>query len=173
MENTYMSDASFPLDFDEELDLFEAVYFMPETDHSENDSTKAENVGEETFLKVLQGFVKCKHVGNNQLADMTGIDKGEISRYLNGERQVSKRHLCLICIALRLMTSQQKRLFDLLKEPMPCSIGKPDIQELIVKHCMDGCYYNLKYTVAYCYKLLEIAEQRKAAELSSSKEGSE
>ena len=93
--------------------------------------------------------------------------------YLNGERQVGKKHLCLICIGVRLMTGQQKRLFDLLKEPMPCSIGKPDTTELIVKHCMDGCYYNEKYTATYLYKLLDAAEKRKSAESTSGMEGSE
>ena len=151
MENTYMTDVSLPLDFDEERNLLDAVYFIKENAKSE-----------ETFLQALNTLVKHKNVGNNQLAEMTGIDKGIISRYLSGERQISRKHLCLICIALRLMTSQQKYLFDLLKEPMPCSIGKPDMQELIIKHCMDGCYYNLKYTVDYYYKLLNRAEKIKA-----------
>lgn len=155
MENTYIPDTSLPLNIDEELDLVAAESTEPE----------------ETFLQVLNDFVSRKKVGNNQLSALTGIDKSEISRYLNGERQINKKHLCLICIALRLMTCYQKRLFDLLKEPMPCSIGKPTTQELIVKHCMDGCFYNPKYTVAYCYRLLNAAEKRKSAELTSGTEG--
>lgn len=162
MENTYMTDVSLPLDFDEERNLLDAFYF-----------TKNNAKSEETFLQALNAFVKHKNVGNNQLAEMTGIDKGIISRYLNGERQMKRNHLCLICIALRLMTSQQKYLFDLLKEPMPCSIGKPDMQELIIKHCMDGCYYNLKYTVDYYYKLLNRAEKIKADAFSSKQDGGE
>lgn len=155
MENTYIPDTSLPLGFDEELDLIIAESAEPE----------------KTFLQVLNDFVSQKKVGNNQLSALTGIDKSEISRYLNGERQVNKKHLCLICIALRLMTCYQKKLFDLLKEPMPCSIGKPTTQELIVKHCMDGCFYNPKYTVAYCYRLLDAAEKRKTADLTSGTEG--
>lgn len=157
MENTYIPNTTLPLDLNDELDLV-----------IEDNSNS-----EETFLQVLNGLVKRRGIGNNQLADLTGIDKGEISRYLNGGRQVNKYHLCLICIALRLMPSRQKRLFDLLKEPMPCSIGKPDTQELIVRHCMDGCYYNEKYTVTYCRQLLDAAEKRKSAEISSVKERSE
>ena len=155
MENTYIPETSLPLDFDEELDLIIAESAEPD----------------ETFLQALNELVSQNKVGNNQLSALTGIDTGEISRYLNGERQVNKKHLCLICIALRLMTCYQKKLFDLLKEPMPCSIGKPTTQELIVKHCMDGCFYNPKYTVAYCYKLLDAAEKRKTAELTSDTEG--
>ena len=155
MENTYIPETSLPLDFDEELDLIIAESAEPD----------------ETFLQALNELVSQNKVGNNQLSALTGIDKGEISRYLNGERQVNKKHLCLICIALRLMTCYQKKLFDLLKEPMPCSIGKPTTQELIVKHCMDGCFYNPKYTVAFFLKKQEDAEKKKNAELTSDTEG--
>ena len=81
MENTYIPDTSLPLGFDEELDLIIAESAEPE----------------KTFLQVLNDFVSQKKVGNNQLSALTGIDKSEISRYLNGERQVNKKHLCIGC----------------------------------------------------------------------------
>lgn len=158
MENTYILNA-LPLDFSGETDIEMAIYG---TDNSE----KREK---EKIVSVLNRYVENKNVGNNQLAYMTGIDKGEISRYLNGERQINRGNLCLICIALRLMTCQQKYLFDLLKEPMPCSIGKPDKWEYIVKHFMDGCYYNENYTVARCNESLNAAGEIMLSLLTSTK----
>ena len=159
MESTYTDYDVLPLNFDDEEDFISAIHGKTDaentkTDVSKEDDSKKDKNKEETFLTVLNAYVKDKKVRNNQLANMTGIDKGDISRYLNGERQVSKEHLCLICIALRLMTCQQKHLFDLLKEPMPCSIGKPDEYEIIVKHYMDGCYYSDNYTVFRLYDRL-------------------
>lgn len=166
MENTYNDYEALPLNFDDEADFNAAIHGKNDADNSETAKTD-----EETFLSVLNAYVEGKKVRNNQLANMTGIDKGDISRYLSGERRVSKEHLCLICIALRLMTCQQKYLFDLLKEPMPCSIGKPDEHEIILKHYMDGCYYSDNYTVARLYARLSKIGQTLPTLLSTSKKG--
>lgn len=171
MENTYTDFDVLPLNFDDEDDFDSAIHGKADTDKAKKDDSEKGKKEEETFLTVLNAYIKDKKVGNNQLANMTGIAKGDISKYLNGKRQVSKEHLCLICIALRLMTCQQKHLFDLLKEPMPCSIGKPDEYEIIVKHYMDGCYYNETYTVSGLYDHLGNIGQPLPTILPSSKKG--
>lgn len=141
MESTYTHAVSIPLpNPSESYDLMRAVF----------GSDNLEGTKKETAVEALLRYMSERDVGNNQLAYMTGIDKGVISRYLNNKRVISKEHLCLICIALRLMTCQQKHLFDILKEPMPCMLGIPDIAEYIIKHHMDGCFYDENMTVIHC-----------------------
>lgn len=167
MENTYTSTMGLPLNFEGEADIEAEIYGIITEDHSDKDNEKdTDTLLENPFLDALNRYIGVRNIGNNQLAALTGIDKGVISRYLNGERKINKEHLCLICIALRLMTCQQKHLFDLAKEPMPCSIGKPDKSELLVKHCMDGCYYNTDYTVARLIEMLNNAELPKPTVLT-------
>lgn len=156
MENTYTDFDVLPLNFDDEDDFDSAIHGKADTDKAKKDDSEKGKKEEETFLTVLNAYIKDKKVGNNQLANMTGIAKGDISKYLNGKRQVSKEHLCLICIALRLMT---------------CSIGKPNEYEIIVKHYMDGCYYNEDYTVSGLYARLGNIGQPLPTILPSSKKG--
>lgn len=173
MENTYTDFDVLPLNFDDEDDFNSAIHGKADTGNAEKQDSEKGKEEEETFLTMLNAYIKDKNVGNNQLSKMTGISKGDISKYLNGKKPVSKEHLCLICIALRLMTCQQKHLFDLLKKPMPCSIGKPDEYEIIVKHYMDGCYYNENYTVSGLYDRLGNIGQPLPTILPSSKKGGE
>ncbi len=148
MESTYTPESTLPLPDPHIGNNFMRAVFGPDNPNG---------IKRETAADALLRYMRERGVGNNLLACMTGIDKGEMSRYLNNIRAISKEHLCLICIALRLMTCQQKHLFDLLKEPMPCSIGIPDHAEYIVKHHMDGCFYAEELTVTHCMEQLRLA----------------
>ena len=105
---------------------------------------------DDTVISFLLDCMKEKNIGNNQLSKMTGIEKGEISRYLNGERKISNDHLCLICIALRLSPDQQRYLFNIAKEVMPREKGKFNERESIIRFYMDACYFLFECTVANC-----------------------
>ena len=114
---------------------------------------------EDTIVSAMLRYANTRNVGNNRLADLTGIDKGDISRYLNGKREIRRDHLCLICIALRLMTCQQRYLFFLANETMPDEKGKPDQREYIIRHFMDGCFYKENFTVPCCNDCLKAAKK--------------
>ena len=163
MESTYSPISSLPLPDPREADNFMIAIYGPDNP----DGSKSESITE----ALLRYMGNRGGIGNNQLACMAGIDRGDISRYLNNKRTISKEHLCLFCIALRLMTCQQKYLFDLLKEPIPGTIGKPDERECIIKHYMDGCFYDENMTVAHCIAQLDNAKEKGAARSVSCMEG--
>ena len=67
----------------------------------------------DTVGSFLSSLMEQKKIISARLYEMTGIDKGTISEYLNDKRNQQKNYLVAISIALRLLPKQSKYLLSL------------------------------------------------------------
>lgn len=104
----------------------------------------------DTVGSFLSSLMEQKKIISARLYEMTGIDKGTISEYLNDKRNQQKNYLVAISIALRLLPKQSKYLLSLADIVLS---GKTQ-ENLLYQLFLDSCAFNEEITVSKCNDIL-------------------
>ncbi|WP_456033252.1 hypothetical protein [Ruminococcus sp.] len=126
-----------PIFSSENIDEIISSYYFSE---NEND----------TVGSFLSSLMEQKKIISARLYEMTGIDKGTISEYLNDKRNQQKNYLVAISIALRLLPKQSKYLLSL----ADIVLSRKTQENLLCQLFLDSCAFNEEITVSKCNDIL-------------------
>lgn len=104
----------------------------------------------DTVGSFLSSLMEQKKIISARLYEMTGIDKGTISEYLNDKRNQQKNYLVAISIALRLLPKQSKYLLSL----ADIVLSRKTQENLLCQLFLDSCAFNEEITVSKCNDIL-------------------
>ena len=104
----------------------------------------------DTVGSFLSSIMEQKKIISARLYEMTGIDKGTISEYLNDKRNQQKNYLVAISIALRLLPKQSKYLLSL----ADIVLSRKTQENLLCQLFLDSCAFNEEITVSKCNDIL-------------------
>lgn len=104
----------------------------------------------DTVGSFLSSLMEQKKIISARLYEMTGIDKGTISEYLNDKRNQQKNYLVAISIALRLLPKQSKYLLSL----ADIVLSRKSQENLLCQLFLDSCAFNEEITVSKCNDIL-------------------
>ena len=104
----------------------------------------------DTVGSFLSSLMEQKKIISARLYEMTGIDKGTISEYLNDKRNQQKNYLVAISIALRLLPKQSKYLLSL----ADIVLSRKTQENLLCQLFLDSCAFNKEITVSKCNDIL-------------------
>lgn len=104
----------------------------------------------DTVGSFLSSIMEQKKIISARLYEMTGIDKGTISEYLNDKRNQQKNYLVAISIALRLLPKQSKYLLSL----ADIVLSRKTQENLLYQLFLDSCAFNEEITVSKCNDIL-------------------
>lgn len=104
----------------------------------------------DTVGSFLSSLMEQKKIISARLYEMTGIDKGTISEYLNDKRNQQKNYLVAISIALRLLPKQSKYLLSL----ADIVLSRKTQENLLCQLFLDFCAFNEEITVSKCNDIL-------------------
>lgn len=104
----------------------------------------------DTVGSFLSSLMEQKKIISARLYEMTGIDKGTISEYLNDKRNQQKNYLVAISIALRLLLKQSKYLLSL----ADIVLSRKTQENLLCQLFLDSCAFNEEITVSKCNDIL-------------------
>lgn len=104
----------------------------------------------DTVSSFLSSLMEQKKIISARLYEMTGIDKGTISEYLNDKRNQQKNYLVAISIALRLLPKQSKYLLSL----ADIVLSRKTQENLLCQLFLDSCAFNEEITVSKCNDIL-------------------
>ena len=104
----------------------------------------------DTVGSFLSSLMEQKKIISARLYEMTGIDKGTISEYLNDKRNQQKNYLVAISIALRLLPKQSKYLLSL----ADIVLSRKTQENLLCQLFLDSCAFNEESTVSKCNDIL-------------------
>ena len=104
----------------------------------------------DTIGSFLSSLMEQKKIISARLYEMTGIDKGTISEYLNDKRNQQKNYLVAISIALRLLPKQSKYLLSL----ADIVLSRKTQENLLCQLFLDSCAFNEEITVSKCNDIL-------------------
>lgn len=104
----------------------------------------------DTVGSFLSSLMEQKIIISARLYEMTGIDKGTISEYLNDKRNQQKNYLVAISIALRLLPKQSKYLLSL----ADIVLSRKTQENLLCQLFLDSCAFNEEITVSKCNDIL-------------------
>lgn len=104
----------------------------------------------DTVGSFLSSLMEQKKIISARLYEMTGIDKGTISEYLNDKRNQQKNYLVAISIALRLLPKQSKYLLSL----ADIVLSRKTRENLLCQLFLDSCAFNEEITVSKCNDIL-------------------
>ena len=104
----------------------------------------------DTVGSFLSSLMEQKKIISARLYEMTGIDKGTISEYLNDKRNQQKNYHVAISIALRLLPKQSKYLLSL----ADIVLSRKTQENLLCQLFLDSCAFNEEITVSKCNDIL-------------------
>lgn len=126
----------------------------------------------DSFGLALGRYLRETNISQKMLSRLTGIAPSTISRYLSGKRKIRYDYLCAVCIALKLHPSRQRHLFTLMRYVMPCETSVCRKNEYIIRAYLDGCAFNVRYSLSACNERLRSIRSKPLTSLTSDKEGS-
>ena len=110
----------------------------------------SESKENDTVGSFLSSLIRTEKIISARLYEMTGIDKGTISEYLNDKRNQQKNYLVAISIALRLLPKQSKYLLSL----ADIVLSRKTQENLLCQLFLDSCAFNEEITVSKCNDIL-------------------